>query len=62
MTRKFTPTSIKLRTPVPSDIDIAQEATLKSILQVAEEVGIQPIEMELHGLTWPRSSWRSSSV
>jgi len=49
MTRKFTPTSIKLRTPVPSDIDIAQEATLKSILQVAEEVGIQPNEMELHG-------------
>ena len=49
MTRKFTPTKIKLRTPVPSDIDIAQEATLKPILQVAEEVGIQPDEMELHG-------------
>jgi len=49
MARKFTPTPIKLRTPVPSDIDIAQEATLKPILQVAEEVGIQTDELELHG-------------
>jgi formyltetrahydrofolate synthetase len=49
MAIKFVPTQIKLRTPVPSDIEIAQEANLKSILQVAEEVGIQPDEMELHG-------------
>src|SRR5574342_107986 len=49
MIRNFTPTPIKLRTPVPSDIEIAQEANLKPILQVAEEVGIQPDELELHG-------------
>jgi len=49
MTRKFTPTPIKLRTPVPSDIDIAQEATLKPIMQIAEELGILPEELELYG-------------
>ena len=49
MLKTFTPTPIHLRTPVPSDIDIAQEAALKPILQVAEEVGIQPDELELHG-------------
>jgi methylenetetrahydrofolate dehydrogenase (NADP+)/methenyltetrahydrofolate cyclohydrolase/formyltetrahydrofolate synthetase len=49
MARKFTPTPIKLRNPVPSDIDIAQEATLKPVLQVAEEAGILPEELELHG-------------
>jgi methylenetetrahydrofolate dehydrogenase (NADP+)/methenyltetrahydrofolate cyclohydrolase/formyltetrahydrofolate synthetase len=42
MTRKFTPTPLKIRTPVPSDIDIAQEATLKPIMQIAEELGILP--------------------
>ncbi len=31
----FVPTKLKLRRPVPSDIDIAQEAKLKPILQVA---------------------------
>jgi methylenetetrahydrofolate dehydrogenase (NADP+)/methenyltetrahydrofolate cyclohydrolase/formyltetrahydrofolate synthetase len=46
---KFTPTPLKLRTPVPSDIEIAQEATLKPILQVAAEVGLQPEELELYG-------------
>jgi methylenetetrahydrofolate dehydrogenase (NADP+) / methenyltetrahydrofolate cyclohydrolase / formyltetrahydrofolate synthetase len=49
MLKTFTPTPINLRTPVPSDIDIAQEAALKPILQVAEEVGILPEELELHG-------------
>lgn len=49
MTRKFTPTQIKLRNPVPSDIEIAQEATLKPIVQIAEELGILPDELELHG-------------
>ena len=33
---KFVPTKLVLRDPVPSDIDIAQEAVLKPILQVAE--------------------------
>ncbi|UCH59646.1 MAG: formate--tetrahydrofolate ligase [Anaerolineales bacterium] len=47
--RIFTPTKIKLRDPVPSDIDIAQEAELKPIAQVVEEVGLRPDEIELHG-------------
>jgi len=49
MSRKFTPTQLKLRTPVPSDIEIAQEATLKPIVQVAEEVGLLPDELEFYG-------------
>ncbi len=49
MSRPFTPTPLKLRRPVPSDIEIAQEATLKPIAQVAEEIGILPEELELHG-------------
>src|ERR1700690_3250528 len=46
---RFVPTKLKLRRPVPSDIDIAQEAKLKPILQVAEELGIRPDELELYG-------------
>ncbi len=49
MSRPFIPTPLKLRRPVPSDIEIAQEATLKPIAQVAEEIGILPEELELHG-------------
>ncbi len=49
MSRPFTPTLLRLRRPVPSDIEIAQEATLKPITQVAEEAGILPQELELHG-------------
>ncbi len=47
--RPFTPSPLKRRTPVPSDIEIAQEAELKPISQVAEEVGLLPSELELHG-------------
>ena len=47
--REFTPTKLKRRTPVPSDIEIAQEAELKPIMQIAEEVGLLPSEIELHG-------------
>lgn len=49
MARKFTPTPLKLRTPVPTDIEIAQEGTLKPILQVAEELGLEADELELYG-------------
>jgi len=49
MPKQFSPTPLKLRTPVPSDIDIAQEATLKPILQIAEEAGLLPDELELFG-------------
>jgi formyltetrahydrofolate synthetase len=45
----FTPTKLKLRRPVPSDIEIAQEAEVKPIAQVAEEVGIQAEELEFYG-------------
>jgi methylenetetrahydrofolate dehydrogenase (NADP+)/methenyltetrahydrofolate cyclohydrolase/formyltetrahydrofolate synthetase len=47
--RRFTPIPLKLRRPVPSDIDIAQEAELKPITKIAEEVGLLPEELELHG-------------
>jgi len=47
--RKFTPVKINLRQPVPSDIEIAQEVEQKPIMQVAEEVGLLPEELELHG-------------
>jgi methylenetetrahydrofolate dehydrogenase (NADP+)/methenyltetrahydrofolate cyclohydrolase/formyltetrahydrofolate synthetase len=43
------PTKIKLLTPVPSDIEIAQACKLKPILQIAEEVGLKPSEIELFG-------------
>lgn len=49
MAKEFTPTPLNLRTPVPSDIDIAQEATLKLITQIAEEVGITDEELILYG-------------
>jgi methylenetetrahydrofolate dehydrogenase (NADP+)/methenyltetrahydrofolate cyclohydrolase/formyltetrahydrofolate synthetase len=46
---KFVPTKLKMRRPVPSDIEIAQEVKLKPILQVAQEIGIRPNELELYG-------------
>ncbi len=51
MTRQFTPVPLKLRTPVPSDIEIAQEQMehAKPIVQIAEELGILPEELELYG-------------
>ncbi len=47
--RQFTPIPLKLLSPVPSDIEIAQAAELKPINTVAEEVGLLPEELELHG-------------
>lgn len=46
---RFSITKLKLRRPVPSDIDIAQEAKLKPITQVADELGIRDSELELFG-------------
>jgi formyltetrahydrofolate synthetase len=46
---KFKPTKLKLLTPVPSDIEIAQAGKLKPILQIAEELGIKADELELFG-------------
>ncbi len=45
----FAPTKIKLRKPVPSDIEIAQAGKLKPILQIAKELGIKESELELFG-------------
>jgi formyltetrahydrofolate synthetase len=52
ITRKpFTPTKLNRRKPVPSDIEIAQEATLKPITLIAEELGLLPNEIEQYGDT-----------
>ena len=45
----YAPTKLKLLTPVPSDIDIAQAGKLKPILQIAKELGIKESELELFG-------------
>lgn len=47
--RPFRPSPLKRRYPVPSDIEIAQEAELKPIKVLAEEIGLLPEELELHG-------------
>lgn len=49
MPRKFSPTPLTLRNPVPSDIEIAQAGILKPITQIAEELGIEMDELELFG-------------
>jgi len=53
MTKKpdttITPTKLERKTPVPADIVIAQEATLKPITQVAEELGLLPEEYDQYG-------------
>jgi formyltetrahydrofolate synthetase len=40
---------VKKRWPVPSDLEIAQEAELRPIRDVAGDAGIQDEELELHG-------------
>jgi formyltetrahydrofolate synthetase len=47
--RPFTPIPLKRKSPVPSDLEIAQAAEMKPIAQVAEELGILPEELELYG-------------
>lgn len=47
--RPFSPSKINIRYPVPSDIEIAQEADLKPVKLLSEEVGLLPEELELHG-------------
>lgn len=43
------PTRLERQTPVPADIEIAQQARLKPITELAEELGLQPDEIELYG-------------
>lgn len=47
--RPFRPLILKRRNPVPSDIEIAQEAEIKPIIDIAEELGILPTELEPYG-------------
>ena len=45
----ITPIKPNKRKPVPADIIIAQEAEMKPIAQVAEELGLLPDEFDLYG-------------
>src|SRR5512133_616789 len=47
--RHITPIPLKRKTPVPSDLEIAQDAVMKPITQLAEELGILSDELELYG-------------
>ncbi len=47
--KPFKAIPLKRHTPVPSDIDIAQESEMKPVSQIAEELGILPEELELYG-------------
>ena len=49
--RKINPLPLKLRQPVPSDIDVSRAQHPKLINRVAEEVGIAPHELEPYGAT-----------
>ncbi len=46
---EFTPTKLDRKTPVPPDIVIAQEAELKPITQIADELGLLPEEYDSYG-------------
>uniref|UniRef100_A0A7C4Q3G0 Formate--tetrahydrofolate ligase n=1 Tax=Bellilinea caldifistulae TaxID=360411 RepID=A0A7C4Q3G0_9CHLR len=43
------PIRLERQTPVPADIDIAQQAKMKPITELAEELGLNPDEIELYG-------------
>ncbi|KAF8798028.1 FTHFS-domain-containing protein [Phlegmacium glaucopus] len=47
--RKVKPLTLKLLAKVPSDIDIAMAQTPKPIVELAEELGILPSELESYG-------------
>lgn len=47
MGSKILPLPLTLKTPVPSDIDIALSQTPKVIKQVAEEIGLGPDEVSV---------------
>ena len=40
---------VQIRSPVPSDIEIAQEAEILPITEVAKKAGLLDEELELHG-------------
>ncbi len=41
--------AIEIKHPVPSDIEIAQAATMELITEIAEKLGLLPEELELYG-------------
>jgi len=41
--------NMKRLTPVPSDLDIAQAAELRPILEVAKDLGLRPDDLALYG-------------
>ncbi|MFO7732747.1 MAG: formate--tetrahydrofolate ligase, partial [Candidatus Aminicenantes bacterium] len=41
--------SVKIRKPVPSDIEIAQSAELQPIVRVAEALGLGEDDLDLYG-------------
>lgn len=47
--KKFSPTKLSLKKPVPADIDITQAAALKPITLIAEELGLLAEEVEQYG-------------
>jgi formyltetrahydrofolate synthetase len=49
--RPFRALVLNRKTPVPADIEIAQKAETKPIYEIAEELGVQPDELELYGPT-----------
>ena len=40
---------VELKKPVPSDIEIAQEAELRPILEIAEDLGLEQDDLDLYG-------------
>lgn len=49
MKKPFTPIELDLQNPVPADIEITQQAEMKPISLIAEELGLLPEEVELYG-------------
>ena len=47
--KPVSPTPLDVKHPVPSDIDIAHAATMKPIVELADEIGLLDEEVELHG-------------
>ncbi len=45
----FTPTILQRRNPVPSDLEIAQAAVIKPVIQVATELGLRVEELDQYG-------------
>ncbi len=41
--------NVERKNPVPSDIEIAQEARLRPIVEIMEEIGLLPDEVDLYG-------------